>query len=292
MFSEHYKFNISDDYYCKIRDYIPVKLHREQKHKDIIEGVFNYTQNAEIIDKSESRRRGSDIILLVNDQHYIWSSRTGMESCGNCIKMSQSCPEDLRFSVLSNVFKNVLSRRFEDIGDGLDKKQISKKDISIMSPNSLVLQEELSQKEIKEYYNEIGDLATELMNKYYECQTPEDLRDIVSEFNENKDKIFRDYINFDPTDVSTVINNTDGFNNWHIPDIDKNKEWTVLYNKNTNNYADNLGSLFIEINRSYIAIVKDVNNEETIKSHEYKNKKELEEYLKKYMKITPEQIFP
>lgn len=293
LFSDYYDFDIHNDYYYKIQDYIPVDHYREQKHKDIIEGAKNYSINTEVLDKSSRRKRGSDIILLVDDEHYIWSSRTGMESAGNCVQMSESCPNKLRYSILSNIFKNILRRKFEyDISQGVDKNEIFSKKMNISSPKSFVLANKLDQTEIDKYYDDLADLTVDMMAEYYESEDCEDLKNIVSKYNKDKKELFRDYIDFEPTDISQVINNTDSKNGWSVPEnVDDGKDFVTIFNKRTNEHMDNITQLFIEISKSSIRIVRcEGADDDILLSEEFSDKKELKNHLDNYISMDIEDI--
>lgn len=293
LFSDYYDFNIHNDYYYKIQDYIPVDHLREQKHKDIIEGAKNYSINTEVLDKSSRRKRGSDIILLVDDEHYICSSRTGMESAGNCVQMSESCPNKLRYSILSNIFENILRRKFEyDISQGVDKSEIFSRKMNISTPKSFVLANKLDQTEIDKYYDDLADLTVDMMTEYYESEDCEDLKNIVSKYNKDKKELFRGYIEFEQTDISQVINNTDSKNGWNMPEnVDGGKDFVTIFNKRTDRFMDNITQLFIEISKSSIRIVRcEGTDDHILLSEEFSDKKELKNHLDNYISMDIEDI--
>lgn len=293
MFSEHYEFSIQSDYYYPVNDYTPATLNREHEHDDVYDGAKSFSPNVELIDTDEERRRGSDTLFLVDDQHYIWCSRTGMESAGNTIQMSESSPVELRYAVLETVFEKILERKFGDIGDGLDTESFNADSLSVMSPRNFILAEELTQDELEAYFDDLGELTVELLEQFYDTETPADLKEIISEYSDAQTELFREYTDFEPTVASQVINSLEGKNGWRVPDeVDEGKSLIVLLHEEMDYGDEVVRRLNIVIAQdSTIELIEDVDHEdEILQTESYETRSELETYIERFMECTPETV--
>lgn len=293
MFADHYEFSLQEDYYYPVNDYTPASLNREHEHDDVYNGATEFSPNVEKIATDDERRRGSDVLFLVDDQHYIWCSRTGMESAGNTIQISKSAPVELRYTVLETVFENILQRKFGQIGDGIDIDKFDSDTLSVITPRSFVLASKLDEDELEAYFDDLGDLTTELLQNFYETQTPSDLKTIVSEYKEKRKTLYRDYTDFTPTIASKVINSLEGSNGWRIPDeIDAGKSLVVLMHE-TMDYGENKRRcLNIVISQDEtIELIEEVDHEDDIlDSRSYTSSEELEQHIGDFMKCTPKTV--
>lgn len=293
MFADYYEFSLQDDYYYPVNDYTPASLNREHEHDDVYEGAKKFSYNVEVIATDDERRRGSDALLLVDDRHYIWCSRTGMESAGNTIQISNSAPVELRYTVLETVFENVLQRKFGEIGDGVDTDSFNSDTLSIMTPRGFVLANELTKEELEEYFDELGDLTVTLLEEFYTTETPDDLKRIVEDYAEKRKSLYREYTDFTPTIASKVINSLEGINGWRMPEeIDAGKRLVVIMHETMDYGEDNTRCLNIVISQDEtIELIEDINHEDTIlQSKSYTSMKQLEQYIGDFMKCTPETV--
>lgn len=294
MFDSYYEFTIPEDEFYRVDKYTPATQNREHKHKDVQEGLDKYTANWEILATNDERRRGSDTLYLVNDAHYIWCSRTGMESAGNTIQMSQSTPDDLRYTILSTVFEEVSRRKFGEIKQGIDSNTFDSKTLSIASPRQLILAKELSESEQQAYYDELANLTTELLSRYYETETVDDLKEIITWYDTQRKELFREYTNFTPSTVSQVINSTEERNGWRVPNkIDAGKRLTVVLHKNVDygESDDTIRTLIISLDSEKIELIEEVNGNDTIlKSKSHSSVEELQRYFDGFMEYTPQNL--
>ncbi len=297
MFESHYEFEISERYFNRVDNVTPAKLNREHKHADIEEGLDTYTKNWECIATSTERRRGSDKLYLADDSYYILCSRTGMEKSGNVIKFCKNSPKELRFKVWSTVFENIIKRKVGSIKEGIDKKEIQENDgIKYFTPKNFVLKHELSQEELNMYFDEMADLMVQLISKYHESNSIEELKNITKWYNNKSKFIYRDYIDFNPTITSRTLNNIDGENGWEIPNnIDKGKHLCVIVNnKYEPNYTDAyLEEYSIEINEHQNKIEFIYNHDEEyniLKKKNYASLDELQKILLNWFKLNPNKL--
>lgn len=217
-FSSYYEFSPLDDIRHSVFDISPASGNRDHEHADVEAGLDDYTANWELIGRDTERRRGSDRLYLVDDAHYVWCSRTGMERAGNSIMLSEDAPDQLEFCVVSGVFEGVAQRRFGAIKEGISKAAILDTDtLSITSPRGFVLSRELSQEEIEEYFDGLADLAVTLLSKYHDQSTVEGIQDIIKWFTDAETQLFRDAIGFEPTMESQVLPTIEDSKTWRIP---------------------------------------------------------------------------
>lgn len=230
LFSEHYQFTIPEDYFYSVDDIAPTTGNRNHKHSDVEQGLDSVSSNWECIGSSNERRRGSDKLYLVNDAHYIWCSRTGMESAGNTVQFSKSTPENIRFRVLKSVFEHVASRNFGEIKNGEEIADAIESDsFSISSPRQFVLAKELTEEEISDYYDDISEVTIELLEKYYDAVSIEELKEVVEWWRERRKHLFREYIEFEPSIMSTVVPEFSDNSEWRVPsDVDEGASLIVI----------------------------------------------------------------
>lgn len=294
MFSEHYDFQVLEDLYFPIDDYIPVSGNRSHKHEDVTEGISKCTANWDVVDADKSRRRGSDMLVLVNDEHYIWCSRTGMESAGNCIQMSKSTPEDLQFSILSTVFENVLSRKFGQIKHGFSKENFETDTFTVTTPREYILATELTDDELEEYYSNMADIIVELVSKFHDAETVSDLKETTEWFNEQEKSLFRESIGFTPTIASQVINEMESKNGWHFPteELDAGKSFISIIHSEYSYVDDVFRNLSIFIsNDEEVELTREAEENTILEKETYESKSELESILNSFMEYTPEKVF-
>lgn len=294
MFESYYNFEIGEDYYNRIYDMTPATLNREHKHTDVESGLNNYTYNWECIAQNSEYRRGSAKLYLINDEHYICCSRTGMEKAGNSIQFSKSCPEKLRYEVWSSVFEHILERKFGSIKNGIDKESIIN-NAGAMSLKTFVLANKLSPDELRSYFDDMADLIIQLIEKYHTTNSTSDIEEIVTWYHEQSTLLYRDYTNFTPTMLSQVLNNIEERNGWVIPsNVDGGKRFSVIIHEDyTPNMEDGqvMDIYTIEIDESVnneVNLVHENNQGETILEEKtYETKHELQSILEEWLEITP-----
>lgn len=290
MFDTHYEFRIPQDYLYSVYDYTPATQNREHKHSDIEEGIKEYTFNWECIDTDTERRRGSDKLYLAEDKYYIWSSRTGMEKAGNSVQFSENTPKELRFSVLKALFENVSERKFGEIKQGLQKKEIGGS-LSARSPKAVVLEEKLTTDELNDYFDDMAELAVDLISRYHMVESIEDLERVIEWYSDARKQLFRDYIDFEPTILSQAVNELESKNNWMVPkNVDKGNSFTIFMHES----FGEINSTFVEdviqieeMNQTVKLIHSEDNSEKILEKEKYETVEELKHYLKKFMEFTP-----
>ena len=296
MFDSYYKFTVGEGYFDKVTDMTPARLNREHKHSDVESGLDNYTHNWECVDESYERRRGSDKLYLVNDKDYVWCSRTGMEKAGNSIRFSKSSSEELRYTVWSSVFENVLERKFGSIKDGICKESIIDNGGSI-SPKTFVLVKKLSQEELDSYFDDMADLVIELIEKYHNTTSTTDIENLTAWFEDQTTILYRDYTDFEPSILSQVLNNIEGRNGWVVPtdEIDGAKRVSVHIHENyTPNMEDGdvMDIYTIEINEGTPneanLVYEDDTGETIMDERTYQTRDELRNTLEEWFEFTPE----
>lgn len=297
MFSSYYEFDIGEGYYSRVDKMTTARLNREHKHSDVEFGLDDYTHNWECIAESTERRRGSDKLYLVNDEYYIWCSRTGMEKSGNSIHFSKNTPEELRFCVWSALFEKILERKFGSIKEGIDKKKVMEETGGI-SPRAFILADKLTQDELNEYFDDMADLLVELIQKYHRIQSCGELESLIEWYDKESTRLYRDYTNFKPTILSEVLTEIEGFNGWVVPDkVDGAKRLSVIINRNHTPELKNgvIEEYAIEINEmtdNEVKLVYDNVSEKVLKEKKYETKDELRNILQDWFKLSPSNMDP
>jgi len=293
IFSEYFTFSLQDGFFYPVHDYTISTLNREHTHDDVREGAENYSYNVELIAENTERKRGSDALFLVDDQHYVWCSRTGLESTGNVIKMSESSPMELRFTILKTVFKNILQRKFGDISNGIDTESLNSSSLSVMTPKDLVLKQKLTESEIKSYFDDVGEATVNVIHEFQNAETPNELKEIVSEYQDKKTKIYRKHTDFTPSIASQTIPSVEGKNNWMIPDdIDDGRTMVVLMHENMDYGDTQTKQLHIIIScDSKVELIETIDHEDTIlETKSYESESELKSHINAFMKCTPQTV--
>lgn len=191
-FDEHYDFDpFGEDYLINVLDIVPVNINRPHKHRDVRKALDNYSYNVELIGTSDSRRRGSDRIWLVDDKYYVWCSRTGMERAGNNINISSNASDKLVYKIASTVFENVTKRKFGSIKSS-ELKSVG--NLKFSTPRQFIIDSRLDESEKKSYYNDIADLTVELLDKYYDCNNLDELKTIIEWYKNRSKKIRHNYV--------------------------------------------------------------------------------------------------
>lgn len=248
-------------------------------------GISNYTHNWELVEVDDGLRRGSAQLYLVEDKYWISCSRTGLERSGNSVKFSSDCPEDLVFDVVSSVFEGVLRRNSIDISEGFEKDEFFGSDVlKVATPKELVLAQECTQEEITEYYDELSDLLYDLIEKYNEAETVEDVSESVNEYHELRKSLYRDAIDFEPSIVSEVVSDMSGRNGWIIDksDMDGAKKHHLIRHENN---GDDDEIFYIEILQDSVVQIIDFVEDDTLISYEYDTEKELRGYITELMEF-------
>lgn len=205
MFEDYHVFDsyTGNDYYYSVFDITPATSNRPHKHEHVEHGLDEYTSNWELLATDTERRRGGDRLWLVNDEHYIHCSRTGMERAGNTLMFSESTPDDLRFTIISNVFEGVSKREF----GAIKEEEITDiGNLTVTTPRALIIHKELTKEEQQEYYDDMADLAVTLLTKYYDCQTIDEIKTIVEWYNDERTNVFYEYVPRKPTPLGLLFN--------------------------------------------------------------------------------------
>lgn len=293
-FENHYEFQPGRDVRYSIFDVTPAEQNRAHEHAHVERGLDAYTANWECVARSNSRRRGSDRLYLVDDSHYIHCSRTGMEQAGNCVRFSKNPADDLVFSVISSVFEGVVEQHDVSIQDGVNREQLfDGGTLTIHSPNEVVLANECTQAEIESYYEDIADLFVSLISRYHDADTVDKIQSAVEWYRGERTDTFRDYIGFSPTVLSTVVNDLDPRNGWHIPEnIDAGKRDMVLIHGDS---LDAEVSLFIDVGfdeRIALRATDGMGASEgrTLAETTYESADELRRAFLDYMNTTPADV--
>lgn len=295
LFSEHYKFTIPEDYFYSIDAIAPTTGNRNHKHTDVEEGLETVSPNWELIASSDERRRGSDRLYLVDDAHYVWCSRTGMESAGNTVQFSASTPKKIRFAVLRSVFENVASRNFGEIKNGEEiAESIESDSLSVSSPRQFVLAKELTEEEVSDYYDDVSDATIELLEKYYEAVSIEELKEVIDWWRNSRKSLFREYIDFEPSIMSQVVPEFAEDSEWRVPSgVDGGMNLIVILYEDISFGEDGeYSELFITISGdSDVELGYSKGREDVIiKEKSYETADDLRSILTEFLSFSPEDI--
>jgi len=243
MMFDAFSPTIGEDYRYPIAEVTPAQMLREHSHEDVEDGIKQFSHNYEILATNTEGYRHSSRLFLVDDEHYIICSRSGLESSGNVLYFSNSSPETLRFSVIQEVFSSVAQNQFGDIknGDTAHKSE----PIAVVTPKQFVLQQKLSEKELTEYYDTIADYTYDLIESFNTVETVSDIEEIIEEYNTQLQEAYRDAIDFEPTTVYEIFSSkTFDDSNWQLPtDVDKDTSFELCMSDTPNNEF----TLFIEV---------------------------------------------
>lgn len=243
MMFDAFSPTIGEDYRYPIAEVTPAQLLREHSHEDVEDGIKQFSHNYEILETNTDGNRHSSRLFLVDDEHYIICSQSGLESSGNVLYFSNSSPESLRFTVIQEVFTCVAQQHFGDIknGDVAHKAE----PLAVVTPKQFVLQQKLSEKELTEYYDTISEYTYELIESFNTVETVADIEDIVETYNTQLQKAYRDAIDFKPTMVYELFNsNTFDDSNWQLPtDVDEATSFELCMSDTQNDVF----TLFIEV---------------------------------------------
>lgn len=289
MFEDHFEFSIGEDYLCSVYDYTPAEQNREHHHEDVRDGIEEYTYNWELVAKDSERRRGSDTLFLVDDEHYVWCSRTGMERAGNSVRFSASSPDELRFAVLSGLFESVSRRKFGEISEGIDKDDFTDDSLTVATPKGFILANELTQEELNEYFNEMAEIVVELIDRYNtEVDSCDALAELIDWYDDVTTELFREYAydDFQPTTVSQVFPEYDFPDGWTgPPELGDNKSFAIAMYSDTEVRDDGVYQYLIEVvNDDTTRLVFEQGDEETeLDSREYESTDELEAILDEFL---------
>lgn len=213
-FNDIFQPSLGDDYYYRVADYSPATLHGEHRHEDVEYGVQKYTDSWELIETDDGRGRGSDQLYLVNDEHYVLCSRTGLETSGNAVHFSEGTPEALRFAVLTTIFERVTTRKFprenSETGDTTSR--------SITTPDGNTITVELDAGDLSPHSAAKTDLTHELLTRYETVTELSDLQELVDWYQSERKELFNKYVrDDDPTVLSEVVTDISLSDKWAGP---------------------------------------------------------------------------
>jgi len=287
IFSEHYEFDVirGDDYYIRVSDIVPSELNRCHKHKDIEKALDEYTQNWELVATDSERRRGSDYLWLVNDQYYILCSRSGMESVGNSLHMSKNTPTELKYAVISTVFEEVSKRQFGTIKT---EETNERNNITVSTPRGFIIHHVLDEEEQQNYYDDIADVSVELLEKYYSCETIDDIKSLIGWYNEKMNTVFREYVPKEPSILGELFIKEEYTcpNGWETPEDLEINVRDITFDSNYDYKSGNGWMIYIWSGAVY---VEQSEEHDTVyeEDYTYETVEELKEILEQEMNKYP-----
>lgn len=282
MFSEHYTFDVLNDDDCKykISNISPANLNRMHKHEHVETALDEYTYNWELVATNTERARGSDHLWLVDDEHYIQCSRSGQENVGNTIMFSKSTPEELRFKIVSQLFESVTNERFGTIQS---EEMSNQNQLVFATPKSVVIHAQLNEEEQQQYYSDIADTTTELLEKYYQAKTIEDIEEIIDWYNSKTKDIYYDYIPTERTKIWELFTERDYNcpNGWLTPETVEEDASTIAILHEDYDAIEGTGyAVFIHHSLKTVSIEYEKDHEvEMTEEHTISSLDELEETL-------------
>lgn len=288
-FLDEFTFSIQDDYFYPVAEYTPATLNREHTYDDIEVALTTYTDWWEFIGRTDDRKRGSDALYRIEDEHYVWCSRTGLEQAGNVIRISQSAPEQLRFIVLSTLFERIANRKFKtNLEDDATREPIT-----VSTPRSFSIKTELTEDEQTEYKTELSEATQKLLTRYSEVETISGLQDLISWYNSRRTELFREYTDFKPSVLSQVLNDFTIPSDWVGPEkpIDGGTDFTIIqYELGEKSFHESSTEgvlIVIDEVKKTVQLIHEVDFEDTvIKETSYQSVPELQEALTSFFSVS------
>lgn len=299
MFEDHFTPTIGSDHYYPIHEYTPAQGLREHNHDDVEDAIAAYTYNYEVIGTNTEGSRHSSRLFLVDDQYYVRSSRSGLESSGNTIWFSENTPEDLQFEVLDTVFNRVLQRQTDSIKTGDDTADDAEH-LTVLTPRAFVLQTELSQDELREYYDTIAEYTFELIEAYNDVEEIKEFKEVVSEYNEKTKQLFRDAIDFEPSilyELFATQEYPEVYEGWRLPtDIDEATTLELCMHEETVDTENGTYTFFIELadgpttNTITLSVEKDFDTDIDLFTYEFDTVDEVQWAFELCLSVSPHDV--